>query len=215
MDLEHTSLQEWIKKRVTAVHERYTAYDCLTENNVTDVPDEDTPTQIFCPFHHNVQTMAARYYPRSGGRPSYVHCFRCKKSWDGLNLYAEFRKIRFMDALSELERRYRIKIPRRPDAPEFAELIDKSSGYVSDKWADVPGVVKLLETKLLRLREKCAMTDYVKFCRVLDHVHYDYEKVQKSTPEMVTALLQLKKRMDEAMMITDDMFATDSDDPSS
>lgn len=214
MDLAQTSVQEWIKRRVVAVHERYTAFMCLMENGVTDVPDETTPTQLFCPFHHNVSTMAARYYPRSGGRPSYVRCFRCKENWDGLNLFAKYKRMRFMDALVAIERRFQIRVPRRPDAPEFKELADRGSGYVSEKWADVPYVLKLLEGKLVRLRDKCAMADYVKFCRVLDHVAYDYDKVEKSTPDMVSILLTVRNRMDDAMLVTDDIFATQADDPS-
>lgn len=77
-DGQTSSVQDWIKRRIQAVHQHYSAYDCLVEHGVSDVPDEDTPTQLFCPFHHNVSTMAARYYPRSGGRPSYLRCFRCK-----------------------------------------------------------------------------------------------------------------------------------------
>jgi hypothetical protein len=209
MDLQKTSVQEWIKKRVHVVHQHYSAYMALTENGVTDIPDEETPTQIFCPFHHNVQTMAARYYPRSGGRPSYVRCFRCKENWDGLNLFAKFKRMRFMDALAELERRFRIRVPQRLDQPEIKELAERGSGYVSEKWADVPYVLKLMEKKLERLRDRCAMVDYVKFCRVLDHVAYDYDKLEKSTPEMVSALLKLKSRMDDAALVTDDMFASE------
>jgi hypothetical protein len=207
-----TAVQEWVKRRVAAVHDHYTAYDCLTENGVTDIPDETTPTQLFCPFHHNVHTMAARYYPRSGGRPPYLRCFTCKKNWDGLNMFAEFRKLRFMDALVELERRFKIRVPKRPDAPQFKELADRNSGYVSEKWADVPNVLKVLETKLERHRDKCAMSDYVKFCRVLDHVAYDYDKLEKSTPEMVSVLLKVRGMMDDAMLITDDLFAFDAPD---
>jgi hypothetical protein len=212
LDLEKTSVQEWIKKRVHAVHERYSAYACLVEHGVTDVPDETTPTQLFCPFHHNVSTMAARYYPRAGGRPAYVRCFRCKENWDALNLFAKYKRIRFMDALVALERRFHIRIPRRPDMPEYKELADRGSGYVSEKWADVPYVLKLLEGKLARLRDKCAMADYVKFCRVLDHVAYDYDRIEKSTPEMVSILLTVRNRMDEAALVTDDLFAVQADD---
>ncbi len=209
MDLAKTSVQEWIKKRVWEVHQRYSAYDCLSENGVTDIPDETTATQLFCPFHHNVQTMAARYYPRAGGRPAYLRCFRCKENWDGLNLFKKFKNLSFMDALTTLERRLQIKVPARPDMPEFKELVDRGSGYVSDKWADVPEVLKILEKKLARLRDRCAMGDYVKFCRVLDHVTYDFDKLEQSTPDMVTVLLKVRTRMDEAMLITDDLFMTE------
>jgi len=215
MELEKTSIQEWIKRRVHAVHERYSAFDCLIENGVTDVPDETTPTQLKCPFHGADNKPSGRFYPRSGGRPAYLRCFKCKENWDGLNLFAKFRNMRFMDALVELERRYHVKVPRRPDVPDFKELSEKGSGYTSEKWADVPYVLKLLETKLGRLRDKCAMSDYVKFCRLLDHVAYDYDKLEKSTPDMVSALLKLKNKMDEASLVTDDMFAPDAvDDPS-
>lgn len=211
MELQQTGFQEWIKRRVREVHQRYSAYDCLVENGVTDIPDESTPTQLFCPFHHNVNTMAARYYPRQGGRPSYLRCFVCKENWDGLNLYAKFKRVRFMDALVALERRFHIKVPRRPETPEYKELADRGSGYVSERWADVPYVLEVLERKLARIRDKCAMGDYVKFCRVLDHVAYDFDKLEKSTPEMVSALLTVRNRMDEAILITDDLFAVDAD----
>jgi hypothetical protein len=110
-----------------------------------------------------------------------------------------------MDALQDLERRFRIKIPKKPDAPEIVEPADRDSTYVSDQWQDVPRMLKLLEGKLARVRPKCSLSDYVKFCRVLDAVEWDFNKVNKSTPAMAGILKKLKDKIDEVMSLPDDL----------
>ncbi len=195
-----TSAQDWIRKRADAVRSKYTAYQCLHENGHGEhLVDEDTPISIFCPFHHNVSTMAARYYPASGRRTDYVRCFRCHENWDSLNLYLKFKGIPFMDALKELERRFSIKVLLRPDAEEEVPLPpDKSSSnYVSEAWSDVPRVLSMLESKLGRLRETASMTDFVRFCRVIDSVQYDLDRAKgEQTDAMVEVLGKLKEKMD-------------------
>ena len=215
MELEKTTTQIWIRGRVNNVLSRYSVYDCLHENGHGEMlVDEETSVQIRCPDpNHGVDNRpSSRYYPRSGGRPAYVRCFKCKESWNGLNLFAKFQNLRFMDALSALEKRYHIRVERKPDAPAFKELLDKDSNYQSEKWADVPYVLNLLEVKLSRVKSKCSMLDYIKFCRVLDNVLYDYDKLEKSTPDMISVLLKLRNLMDEASTITDDLFMLNQDE---
>jgi hypothetical protein len=110
-----------------------------------------------------------------------------------------------MDALTELERRFRIKIPRKPEGPTIVDPVDRGSSYVSDKWHDVPRVLALLEQKLLRIRDKCAMVDYVKFCRVIDAIRYDFDKTEKVTPDMVAVLRRAGSMMDDVAAILDNV----------
>lgn len=210
-DLEKTATAEWISRRASAVRAVYTAYDVLQERGVEEVPDSTTPTQIPCPFHGADNRPSARYYPRTGLRHDYVRCFKCRENWDAVNLYAKFRGVRFMDALAELERRFGIKVLRRPEGPPIADPLDRGHAYVSDQWRDVPRMLTLLEGKVLRVRDRAGMTDYVKFCRVLDVVQFDFDKLGKGTPEMVAILHKLKDRVDEVVVMTEAMREFEED----
>ena len=202
-ELSKQLLRDWVRRRAAAVREKYGAYDALLELGVEGVVDDSTPVSVFCPFHPNKNTPAARYYPPSGRKHGYLRCFACKENWDSINLVAKARGKRFMDALLELERRYRIHVPKRPELPEFVEPADRGADYQSEQWADVPRVLIIMEGKLVRLRDRTGMPDYVRFCRVVDAVSYDFEKLGKSTPEMVAILRKLMGRMDETMVLSD------------
>ncbi len=197
-------VQEWIQRRIAAVRESYSAYRVLTEKNI-EVPDESTPYQIACPFHGADNRPSARYYPREGGKHDYVRCFKCRENWDCINLQAKFNGIRFMDSLQDLERRFHIKIPKKPDAPEFTDPVDRDSNYVSDLWKDVPRQLKMLESMLGRIRPKCGLSDYIKFCRVLDTVQWDFDKTNKSSPAMVDILKKLRDKMFDIVELPDDL----------
>lgn len=202
MEIERTSLQEWIRLRANAVRDIYSAFDCLNEKGLGEaIPDQSTPTQIPCAFHGPDRKPSARYYPKSGSKHDYVRCYKCRENWDAIGLYAKFHGTRFMDALGELERRFRVHVPRRPEGPEIVEPADRGAAYVSDQWADVPRVVAILEAKLLRIRDRCGISDYVKFCRVIDAVSWDFDKLGIQTPEMAAALKKVMERMDETALL--------------
>jgi len=197
-----TTTQEWIRRRAQAVREKYTAFQCLHEHGHGEyLVDEDTPVSVFCPFHHNVNTMAARYYPASGRQSDYVNCFRCHERWDSINLYLKFKGLSFMEALKELERRFSIRVDRRPEEAEAEPVVDKSSSrYESEAWGDVPRVLAMLEEKLGRLRDKASLHEYVRFCRVIDTVSYDLNVAKgEQTPEMVEVLSRLRQKMDQCI----------------
>jgi hypothetical protein len=207
-----TEFQDWIERRVLEVRKRYSAFDALIEGGVEGLSDEDSDVSIFCPFHHNVNTPAGRYYSKSGDRYDHFYCFSCKINLDSINLYAKFKGQRFMDALLSLERRFRIQIPRRPEPLPIADPIQRGSGYLSEKWTNIPTVLELLEKKLARIRDKCAMIDYIKFCRVIDAVEWDYDKIKKATPEMIDITSRLIRLMDENLVLPDFSLQNDKID---
>lgn len=193
-----TAQQVWVAKRISAVREAYSIFECLHEFGQGEMLiDEATSIQIACPFHGADAKPSARFYPLGSGREyEIVRCFKCRENWDSINLYAKFKGIEFMDSLKDLERRFRVRIPKRPDAPEFTDPVDRDSNYVSDKWKDVPVMLQLLEGKLPKLRQLASMSDYVKFCRVLDAVQWDLDKAAgKSNPSMVSILQKLMEMM--------------------
>jgi hypothetical protein len=109
---------------------------------------------------------------------------------------ARMRGMEFMRALSSLERRFGIKIPKRPEV-DIDIPTDKSGHYESGAWADAPRVLSILEKKLGRLRHKVAMLDYVKWCRVLDAMQWDLDRGVNPV-SMVPTLMKLKMLMDGA-----------------
>ena len=197
--VDRTADQEWVRERIKAVSERFDAFDALLESNM-DIGDKDTTTQIQCPLpgHGPDNKPSARYYAADGSNAAHFYCFKCKIRLDGIGLMAKLRGMEFMRALSELERRFGIKTPRRPDV-NVGLPVDRSGAYESEAWADVPRVLTMLEKKLTRLRDKAAMLDYVKWCRVLDMVRWDLEHCGGvATPDMVSILMKLKVIMDRS-----------------
>ena len=194
-----TEQQKWIQRRVDAVKTAYTAYDSMVENGYGDnLIGKDTAIQVSCPFHGTDSRPSARYYPISGHKSDYVRCYFCKENWDSLNLYMKFKNMNFMNVLHVLERRFNIKIPLRPEDTTIKEPEDRSSSnFVSEAWSDVPRVLELLEKKLMRLRNSAPLIDFIKFCRVLDRVSWDYDLAKgNQTDDMVSILLKLKNVMD-------------------
>lgn len=204
MDHKHSndSTKDWIRRRAIAIYGVYGVFDVLTEFGHGEMlVDQSTPIQISCPLpeHGPDNRPSARFYPGESNKYDHFHCFKCKVNMDCINLYAKFKGIKFIDALVELERRFRIRVPRRPEAPEFTEPADRGSNYISDKWSDVAKMLPILEAKLIRLREKIPMQDYVKFCRVIDSVQWDLDKaLGKPNAGMAPVLMKLKNMMDSS-----------------
>lgn len=195
MDERRTDVQEWVQRRAAAVMDVYTTYDALLEGGV-DVGEPGEDMQIPCPFHPDTRP-SARYYARSG-RDARFHCFKCKYHLHSIDVFAKFKNLEFMEALKQLERRFRINVPKIPELQETPDPVDRGSDYVSEAWSDVPRVLKILEDRLTRLRYVVPMGEYIKFCRVLDSVKWDFDRLGSPGPGMVEILGTVKKMMEDA-----------------
>lgn len=206
--MDKTAFQEWVDERASVVRAQYSAFDCLQEHGFgNEIPDNTTPTQVSCPVHGPDNRPSARYYPSDGLRADYIHCYACKLHADAIQLYSKFKSIKWYEALKELERRFGIKVTKAPNGQPIEEPIDKtSSKYVSEAWNDVPKMLEMLEGKLLRIRDKVTMNDFIKFCRLLDLVRWDLDHTQqKVTPEMVEVLKKAHDKMNAAIQIVPDI----------
>lgn len=192
------STQEWMQRRAEAVERMYGAYDVLTEHGV-EISERGTNQQVLCPFH-NEKNPSARYYGATG--KEHFHCFGCKAHGSAIGLYARFENLKFGEALSKLEKRFGIKTPKRPEDAVRESSVEKNSKYESEAWGDVPRVLEMLEKKLMRLRDRVAMHDFVRFCRVIDTVRWDYEHNScKATQPMIDILIKLRKIMDDSINV--------------
>jgi hypothetical protein len=198
-ELTKTAYQDWVRRRVEAVQKVYTAYDALTEHGV-ELPNRHADFQISCPFHGADSRPSGRYYGANAN--PHFHCYTCKTHEYGVGLYAKYKSLKFMQALADLEHRFGIKIPKRPEGSGIKEPADKGADYVSDAWSDVPRVLELMEKKLGRLRDKVSLIDFVRFCKVVDSIQWDLTRNgNQATPEMSKALMKLKEVMDNSINV--------------
>jgi len=197
IDSSSTSEKEWISKRIKAVQKVYSAYNALVENGI-EVQDEDTSIQLFCPFHDNKQTPAARYYASSGLESSHFYCFKCRIRLDGIGLYSRFKNVKYTSALAALEKRFGIHIPR-VDLSSPIEITEKGNGYKSSAWSDMPRILDLIEKKLTKVRSKATLFEYTKFCRLIDDVTWDFNKSGVANQDMFNALQKCMNLMDNVM----------------
>jgi hypothetical protein len=213
MEPLNPSHKDWIRRRADEVRNHVSAFQLLHEHGLGGMlVDEITAIQIQCPNpgHGPDNRPSARYYPAQGARSDYVRCFKEHTNWDSIQLYMMLKGLPFMEALKDLERRFRIRIPKRPEGSPIQDPKDKSSSnYASEAWLDVPRVLNILENKLLRIRNKVSLPEYVKFCRVLDNVQHDLNLLQnQSTPAMMNILNKLRSLMNEVEEVKD-LNATD------
>jgi len=180
-------IKDQIRERVNTVEKLYSVYDVLQSAGINSIPDPFTPTQLSCLFHKD-ESPSARYYPSSANKLSNYHCFSCKRHFGSVGLYAEYNKLKFMEALIQLERKFNIKIKKQDSV--LIKIPDDSKQ--SPEWSNIPRLIDIAETKLRRNRDKCGFPDFIKFCRVIDHVTWDYEHSNmKPTQAMVDILSKL------------------------
>jgi len=164
--------KEWFKRRVDEVRKHISAFEILTTNGIDTIPNAVTATQISCPDPEHGQDVrpSARFYPKDGSRDSFDHvwCFKDKKKFDAISLYGISKSIGYGKALSELEKRFGIKVPKKDSSPEIRE-------NKSDSWDDMERVLPIVEKRLLKIRDIAPKSDYIKLCRTIDEISWDFK----------------------------------------
>lgn len=195
-----TEHQKWIQRRVEAVNSVYSVFDALSDSGI-ELIDQGSDIQIQCPLpgHGPDNRPSGRYY---GGTRGNFYCFKCKENLNtSVNVISALKGSKFMEVLVALERRFNIKIPKKPDEVVETDVAERGFDYESTKRMDVPTMLEMLEKKLRRIRNRCPLTDYVKFCRLMDAVHHDFERIGKSTPEMAAALSKLSGKINDVFIL--------------
>ena len=193
--LNKTEEQEWVARRVNEVNSVYSVFQILSEQGI-EIPDLDTSFQILCPFHGDRNKPSARYYAPSGRQHGHFYCFKCKTRMDSVSLYSKFKGKKFFESLSELEKRFGIHISKRPESSSISPS-ERGLGYKSSAWLDVPRRLDILEAKLVRSRSKATVVEYIKVCRLLDLVRYDFGKTGEVSEPMVKALDKASEFIDD------------------
>ncbi len=182
---ERMGMLAWFQARTANVHARVTAQDVLGRFGV-EVRREGRAQQIFCPFHGNSNTMAARYYQAKDGKPDAVWCFVCNKQWDAITLWQKFQgmeKEKFGKVLFTLERAFGIEVPDAPPRRNLSEVMAERAAKEVDRLFDIT------ERRVRLAKPAFQARGYLRLGVLLDRVGHDWVK-RRVPPDQVKGVLR-------------------------
>lgn len=161
--------KRWMKARIDAIHHKVSAADVLRENGVQLRYGGSRPEQVFCPFHGNTRTMAARYHPEEGTSRAGIWCFGCNKRFDAITLWKQFHGFEgsFGSLLRSIERAYGLEPPESPpeigpeEAGEDEELVQ---------------LFEACERRLRGSRRAFDMPTFLAVSSLLERVYFEVER---------------------------------------
>ena len=186
---QQEGFRRWIAERIAVIHAAATAADVLRRNGVKLRYGGQRPESIFCPFHGNTKSMAARFHPADARKPDHVWCFVCNEQWDAISLTKRFENYtgKFSGLLRIVERDYGITPPEAPpigsdDEPDANEL------------ADVTLMLESCERMLKRGRRAFEMKGYLILGSILDRVAHG---INDGSMSLATARETMRKVADK------------------
>ena len=185
------AFKRWIAMRVENIHAKVSAEDVFARNGVPLSYGGHRPEQIFCPFHGNTKTMAARFFPR-GDSPAHVWCYVCKERWDAITLWKKFADFEgpFTRLLHDIERAFGIEVPEAPARNENFEEPD-------DLDAELVQFYDICERRLKGAKTSFTMEGYLRIGSVLDRLAYRKEVGKITTVEARATLQQILVKIGE------------------
>lgn len=163
------SYQRWIRARIDTIHSRVSAADVLRSNGVRLRYGGSKPEQVFCPFHGNTRTMAARYHPEEGQSKAGIWCFVCNERWDVIGLWKKFHGYEgsFGGLLRSIEREYGIEPPEAPPA-SFEE--EAAEDY------ELAQLFEACERRLRSAKRAFTLESFLTVSSLLEKLYFRVEK---------------------------------------
>jgi len=190
------ALKRWIEDRIAEIHRRVSASDVLSRNGVNLKYGGSRSEQMFCPFHGNSRTMAAKYHPADARSNDHVWCFVCQKQWDAIALWKKFAQHegRFTALLREIEREYGIEVAESP----LAMLNEDRDDEADLEAAEVQTLLDVCNRRLIRAKRAFEMQDFFKLSVALDRlqIHITERSIpaDKAKAAMATVLDKIGQR---------------------
>ncbi len=185
---QQVGFRQWLSDRVAVIHRTASVADMLQKYGVSLRYGGNRPEQMFCPFHGNSRTMAAKYHPKDAHKPDHIWCFVCQEQWDVITLWKKFEDFRgkFSAALRHIEVIYGITPPEGPTAD--AEEKDESEQIEIETLFDV------CERRLRAAKRAFDMRGYLAVGAILDKLSY---RIEKGTVTHTVAKDVLKQVLDK------------------
>jgi len=184
--------REWIAARIGVIHQRISAHDVLSRYGTKLRYGGGRAEQIFCPFHGNTRTPAARYHPRDTRSNDHVWCFVCNEQWDCIELFRKFENLtgnKFSAVLRALERAYGIMPPESPpvadDEPDDHERNEVEMAFT------------VAETRLRHARKAFDMRGYLTIGSILDRLRWQFDNGKVLTPTVLSTLRKVLDKIGE------------------
>ena len=177
----------WMKARVEALHNKVSAADVLAENGIRLRYGGARPEQVFCPFHGNTRTMAARYHPEEGTSRAGIWCFGCNKRFDAITLWREFHSFEgsFGSLLRSMERAYGLEVP---EAPPEGVIEEAAEDY------ELAQLFEACEHRLKGSRKAFQMDGFLTVSSLLERLYF---RVEKGTIVLSEAKQILRKMLEK------------------
>lgn len=189
---QQEGFRRWMAERIATIHASVSASDVLSRNGVKLRYSGKRPEQIFCPFHGNTRTPAARYHPADARQADHVWCFVCNQRWDVIALFKKYAGYegKFSGLLRMIERDYGIT---PPEAPTLVPGMDTTDSELDE----VLALVEVCERRLRNTRKAFQMRSYLILGAVLDKVTYGINNGSVSMKNARETLQQVLDKIGE------------------
>lgn len=185
--------REWQVKRIESIHQRVSASDVLARYGVKLRYSGGRDEQMFCPFHGNTRTMAAKYHVRDVRSTDHVFCFVCnERPWDCIALYRKFENLsgdKFSAVLRSMERAYGIAPPENPgvldDEPDDHERVEIENEFA------------VAEARLRRARKAFDLRGYLTVGSILDRLRWQFDNGHALAPTVHTTIVRVLDKIGE------------------
>jgi hypothetical protein len=181
--------RDWMQARIETIHQRVSASDVLSRYGTKLRYSGGRPEQMFCPFHGNTRTPAARYHPRDVRSPDHVWCFVCNERWDCIALFKKFENLtseKFSAVLRGLERAYGIMPPESPPV-----LDDEPDDHERQ---EIDELFETCDFRLKKARKAFEMKSFFTVGSILDRLRWQFDNGTVLAP---TARATLRKVLDK------------------
>mgnify|MGYP000437791807 CR=1 FL=1 len=155
----------WMKARINNIHHAISAGDVLLHNGVRLRYGGGRAEQIFCPFHGNTRTMAARYHPESSQSKSGVWCFACNERFDAIGLWKRFHNFEgsFGSLLRSIEKEYGIEVPEAPPESVQEEAAEDH---------ELQQLFEVCESRLRQARRAFSLEGFLTVSTILEKLYH-------------------------------------------
>ena len=184
----------WREECVTLIHAHVSAYDVLQRNGIKLRYGGNRAESIFCPFHGNTRTMAARYHAADARSSDHVWCFACnpKRPWDAITLYGKFVEYqgKFTGLLRTIARDYGITLPEVPTGgvPEDPAKLEMAEAALE---------LDVCERLLKSAKEAFDMKSYLILGSVLDKLAHGLDAGTQPLPKALDTMAMVRTKIGE------------------
>lgn len=189
--------KSYLDARIENIKDSITVVDLMNFFGVR-VEYSDRACQVRCPFPGHKRDDAvksARIYPDT----NMFYCFVCTtgQPWDVIEFTMKYENLSFLEALSFLEREFKIDLIDEKLFPEeiSQEVEEALRQSFQKREIRVEDRIRALEKQIIRSRDALTLKQYYKLFLALDKLAFDFRQENKSQSEVIGLLKKLERKL--------------------